>query len=387
MCAATGREVTLSRMKIAIVVRSLGLGGAEYQAALTGVELGRRGHDVQVVTFHQESHFADLVINGAAQFRSLNVPTARVPTALVEALRQWRPEVVYSYLAGPNLLTLAARPFVGHPSVVWGIRSTGFRLEDETRLGSAVYRLEPRCSRTVDLVISNSSSGRDAAVRRGFRPGRLAVVPNGIVIPDVAPAGIEDRLRARAALGLDSAGLVIGRIGRVHPVKDLPTLLRAVAQLPEHDPPVTLVVVGSDESDYADALRRRWGDRGGWAELRWVGARRDVGDLLAAFDITVSSSYSEAFPNVVAESMAHAVPVIGTDVGDTALLIGDPDLVVPPEAPGALADLLHKLLSASEADRRRIGSLQRDVVLGYSVETMGATTERLLLDLVHERRR
>lgn len=380
--------MVLRRMKISIVIRSLGQGGAEYQAALTAVELGRRGHDVEVVTFHEESHFADLVIDGAVQLRSLDVPTARVPTALVEALRQWHPDVVYSYLAGPNLLTLAARPFVGHPPVVWGIRSTGLRLEDETRLGSAVYRLEPRCSRTVDLVISNSSSGRDAAVRRGFRPRRFVVVPNGIEIPDVAPAGVEDRLRVRAALGLNPAGLVIGRIGRVHPMEDLPTLLRAVARLPEHDPPVTLVVVGNDESDYAAALRRRWGDRAGWAELRWVGARSDVGDILAAFDITVSSSaYGEAFPNAVAESMAHAVPVIGTDVGDTAILIGDPDMVVPPETPGALADLLHRLLSASEADRRRIGSLQRDAVLGCSVEAMGASTERLLSDLVHERRR
>ncbi|MBI3799920.1 MAG: glycosyltransferase, partial [Deltaproteobacteria bacterium] len=93
-----------------------------------------------------------------------------------------------------------------------------------------------------------------------------------------------------------------------------------------------------------------------------LGHRDDVSRINAALDIACSSSYVEGFPNVIGEAMACGVPCVVTDVGDSARLVGDTGMVVPPKNSQALADAWRELIEAGpdgrslrgEAARRRI---------------------------------
>jgi glycosyltransferase involved in cell wall biosynthesis len=82
--------------------------------------------------------------------------------------------------------------------------------------------------------------------------------------------------------------------------------------------------------------------------------------LYAASDLTVSSSLAEGLPNVIGEAMAHGIPAVVTDAGDSALLVGDTGRVVPCADPGALATALHELVTMDGAARAGLGRLARN---------------------------
>ncbi len=102
-------------------------------------------------------------------------------------------------------------------------------------------------------------------------------------------------------------------------------------------------------------------------------------DVYNAFDINVSSSMSEGFPNVVGEAMACTVPCVVTDAGDSALLVGDTGFVCSSRNPRALAT---KLISCIESDRRDLGiKARRRIEENWSVRKLAEESERVILAL------
>jgi len=143
-------------------------------------------------------------------------------------------------------------------------------------------------------------------------------------------------------------------VGRFAYPKDYPTLVDALARI-DADYRVTLVGEGPDRPTVTTAARRRLAGR---AEL--VGARRDVRELLAAADLFVLSSRSEALPISVLEAMAAGLPVVATDVGGVSELVvdGETGFLVPPADAKALAQALETLLREPRL-RRRFGAAAR----------------------------
>ncbi|MFW2439326.1 MAG: glycosyltransferase, partial [Arenicellales bacterium] len=93
--------------------------------------------------------------------------------------------------------------------------------------------------------------------------------------------------------------------------------------------------------------------------IHLLGIRKDVPHLIAAMDISVSSSLGEGFPNVVGEAMACSVPCVVTDVGDSSLIVGETGRVVPAKNPDALAAAIIELLQASPGFRYELGKKAR----------------------------
>ena len=86
--------------------------------------------------------------------------------------------------------------------------------------------------------------------------------------------------------------------------------------------------------------------------------------LYNAFDIsTLSSSYGEGFPNTICEAMACGVPCVTTDVGDSAQIVGDTGIVVPPKNPKALADGWYNMLKAIKNKNLIYCNRSRDRIL------------------------
>jgi glycosyltransferase involved in cell wall biosynthesis len=93
---------------------------------------------------------------------------------------------------------------------------------------------------------------------------------------------------------------------------------------------------------------------------RLLGPLKQPATMVAGLDVFCLSSRSEGMPTVIGEAMACGVPCVGTDVGDTALLIGDTGTVVPPENPQALAGALIDMLTLPDEMRAKKGAAARD---------------------------
>jgi len=86
--------------------------------------------------------------------------------------------------------------------------------------------------------------------------------------------------------------------------------------------------------------------------------------VLSAFDIACSASaFGEGFSNAIAEAMACEIPCVGTNVGDTAALIGDTGAIVPPGDPDRLSSAIASLLVMSTEERADLGRRARERII------------------------
>ena len=218
-------------------------------------------------------------------------------------------------------------------------------------------------SRT-DLILCNSDAGRAAHERLGYRPPRWGVVPNGVDVDRFRPRPGE-RAAIRSDLGLDDGNFVVGMCARVDPMKDHDNFVKAAVMLAGTAPEARFVLVGAGTDRPGSPLHRAIAASGIAERFVRLGQRKDIGRVHAALDVaTLCSAFGEGFPNVLAEAMACGVPCVATDVGDSASIIGDTGLVIPPrdwEALSVAWDRLrresfeHRALRGSEA-RRRVAS-------------------------------
>ena len=174
-------------------------------------------------------------------------------------------------------------------------------------------------------------------IGEGFPPGRVSVLHNGIDAGN-APTP-QARTRARETLGLPGDAVAIGAVGRLDPVKDFVTLIRAFALVHARLPASRLVIIGGGSE--AESLRAEVEDLGLLASVMLTGARNTSGELLPGFDIFANSSIHEGISLTILEAMAASLPVVATKVG------GNPEVVdaslgylVPPRAEHQLAEKL-----------------------------------------------
>jgi glycosyltransferase involved in cell wall biosynthesis len=201
-------------------------------------------------------------------------------------------------------------------------------------------------------------------VGEGFSADAIDVLYNGIDVGPLPDAAARSRARERLGVGPDV--LVIGTIARLDPVKDLETLIRAVAQVSEASnlgPGVRspLLIIVGDGSERA-RLENVAAELRVTSCVRFLGHRDDARDYLAACDIYANSSITEGVSLTILEAMAAGVPVVATRVGGTPEVIDQTcGRLTPPRDPAAFASAVMEL-AADPALRLRLGQRGRQVV-------------------------
>jgi glycosyltransferase involved in cell wall biosynthesis len=366
-----------------LLIRALSIGGAERQVVQLANALGAQGFPVSLVTLYDNGPLEQAIdrtrvgrYSVSKQGRwDLILPLFR----LVRLLRRERPAILYAFLPAQTALAALLQPILPHCQLVFALRSSlDYRRTDW--LQRAVYALEAGLARRARLIVANSEAGRQAALRRGIAPDRLVVIGNLIDAEAFAPDPAA-RARQRAAWGVDDAAPLIGMAARLDPMKGHATFLEAAARLHVQHPMVRFVLIGSGPEAYVRALGATAERLGLQGALIWAGECRDMRAAYNALDLaTLSSDEGEGFPNAVAEAMACGVPVVATESGDAARLIGDAGLVVPPRDPTRLAEAWAQLLAA---DRAALAVLARQRILGaFDTGETVAHNVRVLASLI-----
>lgn len=180
----------------------------------------------------------------------------------------------------------------------------------------------------VDLAIGNSTTILEELIEEGVDPSRVRLLYNGI---DPAPLLRHegDRARARDALGLEADAFVIAAVGNLHTYKGHGDLIEACwrvrEQLPER---WQLLIAGRDEAGNRAVYEALIAERGLGDHVRLLGACDTVPQLLFAADVFAHPSHHEGLPNAIIEAMAASLPTIGTTVGGIPEVVrsaGDPE--------------------------------------------------------------
>jgi Glycosyltransferase len=264
---------------------------------------------------------------------------------LMLLIRRLRPALVQTWLYHADMLgTLAAFPG-GCRNVVWALRCSNMDRERYGRLLALLARLSP----LPRAVLANSQTGKDWHERLGYRPRAWHVIVNGIDTTRFRPDA-EARARWRKQLGIGGHMVLVGMVARVDPMKNHAAFLAAARQISQIRPDVAFVVAGRGTEDLPEGQVIR------------LGEVKDVAGLYAAMDISLLiSRFGEGFPNVVAEAMACGLPVIVSDIGDSARIIADTGITVPVDDENALESAIRFLtddpqhrLSLGKKARRRV---------------------------------
>jgi glycosyltransferase involved in cell wall biosynthesis len=349
-------------MRILLLSTSMGMGGADKLLLFAAQDMRSRGHEALIVSLTPlgpmglEARSLGIPIESLEMRRGF--PDPRGLVRLVKLVQAWRPDVLHSHMIHANLMARVLRLFVPLPALV----STIHNIYEGGPLRMAAYRLT---NGLVDAMTIVSQTAADRFVTEGIVPkDLLRVIPNGLDIEPYqnVPAGARQSLRRSLGLEREFVWLAVGRF---QPGKDYPNMVRAFARVRQQHPGATLLLVGRGPlQGETEALARA---RGLGVDVRFLGVRQDVAELMSAADGYVMSSAWEGMPVVLLEAAAAGLPIVSTDVAGNSEVIGDGEggFLVPPRDPESLAIAMLRLMDLPESQRRAMGERGRERVRSH----------------------
>ncbi len=382
MSANTMSANTMST-KVAFMIRDLNYGGAQRQLITLVKGIDKTLFDVTVFCFYSDGLLEnDLKKNGIPVIcleKRDRWDVFNFLWQLFSKLKQIKPDVLHGYLSESNLLSICFKLLSPSTRIIWGIRDSNISLDSYDWLDRLIFELECKLSRFVDLTIVNSHAGRKYHLSHGFPDTKMVVIPNGIDTDRFKPdraAGSEIRRK----WGISEDTILIGLVGRLDPMKDHPTFLKAAKLVSNKRDDVHFVCIGNGPQNYAQELSNVARELGLAEKILWAGGQADMPSVYNALDIVCSTSaYGEGFANVVGEAMACEVPCVVTNVGDSAWIVGDLGVVVPPNNPVAVTQGILNLIDQSQVRGYSKTAIRQRIVNRFSVAQLCLNTQTALL--------
>ena len=378
-----GRPVVLR------IIARLNLGGPARHVIALSQSLQPRYRTV-VVTGHVSAGEADMLPEALAAGIDVRVipelgreiaplRDARTILQLVRMMRELRPALVCTHTAKAGtvgriaaiLARVRVRVHTFHGHVFDGYFSPA-----KTWLFLWIERLLARATTQV-IAISPRQLDDLAHHYRVAKPDRFTVVPLGLPLQRFRGVRDTDRRHDLAReLGAGDAR-IIAIVGRLVPIKNHTLFLDAAARLLERVNDCVFVIVGDGEERAGlEALVR---ERGLTAHVRFLGWRQDLETIYAGADVVALTSRNEGTPVCLIEAMAAGCPVVATDVGGVADVLGNGayGLLVPADDAAAMADALLDVLTDTEAARARAAAALPFAHELYSLNRLADDIRRL----------
>jgi glycosyltransferase involved in cell wall biosynthesis len=364
-------------MRVVRVIARLNIGGPARQIVV--LDQGLRALGCETLLVYGAPGAAEGALDDLARER--DVPTVVMPTLgrrisllrdattayrLVRILFASRPDVVHTHTAKAGTLGRMAGAIYNltrrrsrrcaivhtfHGNVFSGYFG---------RVGSGLARMTERAlARLTDRIITLSAQQR-AEITTRFRiapADRVEVVAAGHDLQRLLTLEPGDD-RLRRELGWTSGEVIVGYVGRLVGIKDVPALLRAVAAIAHRCPHVRLLVAGDGgERAVLEDLARELKIAG---ITRFIGWSTDLARLYAAVDIVALTSLNEGMPASLIEGMAAGRPVVATRVGGVPELVtdGENGHLAEPRDISAIARALESLVN-DPAQREAFGRCAR----------------------------
>ncbi len=342
------------RPVICQVLHSLDIGGAEVLAAGLARELSDRYRfvfaclDDKVGVLGEE--FAERGVPMKVFYRQPGIDW-KCSFRLAQFFREHHVQVIHAHQYTPFFQSLLARLAYRRPPIVFtehGRHYPDYRSSKRVAVNRALLRSD-------DRLIGVGNSVRRALVNyEGLPKHRTETIYNGVPLDKFLSVRGDAELRknVRNELGIASNEFVVIQVARLNALKDHATAIRAINRLRDGNVPVRLVLVGAgEERTQLEQLvvEQQLGDA-----VVFLGARKDIPQLLAGADAFLLSSISEGIPLTLIEAMGAGIPIVSTDVGGIPEVIehGTSGLLAPARDDERLASHLQSLWHDPESRTR-----------------------------------
>jgi glycosyltransferase involved in cell wall biosynthesis len=263
-------------------------------------------------------------------------------------------DVVHAHLVEPTWIGLTAARLMALPAIATRHHSDAiYRIENSLKRWGHL-RLE-QCTRALaDHIIAPSICVKDLLLRREGTPtSKVTLIPYGQDFRRFQAVTEMNVFTVRKELGMEKPPVLVC-VSRLDRLKGHVFLFEAVAALRSEFPDLTLylVGVGPDRSRIEEAALTV----GIAGKVTFLGWRDDALAIMAAADVVVHPSLTEALSSVVIEALALAKPVVATDVSGVRDTLEGHGRIVPPADSSALADAIRSTLVNLEAANRLAAS-------------------------------
>lgn len=276
--------------------------------------------------------------------------------------------IVHTHGSKPGLVARFAARRAGVRGVIH--TAHGFAFHEESGRAPTVFYsgIERVAARWCDRIVTVSEYHRRWALRLGIgKPDQVVAIPNGLPPERVHCSRTREAIRAE--LGVSDSFVVLST-GRLSEQKGIEYLIRAVPLVPDGDGALAVLLAG--DGPLGPDLESLTSELGLDDRVRFLGFRRDIGDLLAAADLVVFPSLWEGLSVSLLEAMAAARPIITTRIGSNVEVTRDGEgaCLIPSKDPASLADAI-RTLTDDDALRDRLSRRAYDIWREhYTVEPM-----------------
>lgn len=360
--------MTVARPSIAYVALTLNPGGTE-RLAVDMARAFRHEFDVSVVCIDEPGAWA-------AGLRAIGIPVhcvwrqpgldLNVAARLARLFRQLKPDLVHAHQCTPWFYAALSR-------LAW--RAPRLLLEEHGRFwpepDKPLRRLVNRAAIAplTHRFVAVSEDIRRRLVRyEGLRADRIEVIYNGVTPATALTAN--ERRALRASLGLADDDFVVGTVGRLDPIKNLPMLIEALRQAQLRVPSLRGLIVG--DGPEREALQAAIAGAGLRSRVVTTGHRDDARRLTQCMDLFVLASLSEGTSMALLEALAGGVAVAVTAVGGNPEVVdaGVSGWVVPSQDAGALAEAIAEAATRPDVAAQRAAAARRAFSARFSFDAM-----------------
>ena len=362
-------------LSLAHVTGETGFSGGEVQVFLLLEGLRKRGH-TSVLLCPEGSRSGEQAARRGIEVRAIptgNGWSLRGIFRVRRELRACRPDLVHLHTGRANWLGGLAAWSLGLPALTTRRMDRPVKRDVRTRF---MY------SRVVRRAVAISDAVRARLIEGGVPAAMIRVIPSAVDPEARFPQLGRTATRAQAALASDAALLLV--VAALYPRKGVDVLLDALAKLADDGLRPALWIAGDGPA--RGALEKQSRELGLDHQVRFLGERGDVADLLAACDVFILPSRSEGLGVAALEAMAAGRAVVAARVGGLAEAVIDErtGLLVPPGDPSALAGALARLLRDPALRARLADAGPARVDANFRADRLVAAYEDLYFELLAE---